>query len=52
MRELARRWLTFAYKDRQTSEQIKESRGLRAIAAFHVQQTIEKSLKAILVCQG
>ena len=52
MKELARRWLTFADKDRQTSEQIKESRGLRTIAAFHVQQTIEKSLKAILVCQG
>jgi HEPN domain-containing protein len=52
MKELARRWLIFADKDRQTSEQIKDSRGLRAIAAYHVQQTIEKSLKAILVCQG
>lgn len=52
MKELARRWLAFADKDRQTCEQIKESRGLRAIAAFHVQQMIEKSLKAILVCQG
>lgn len=52
MKELARRWLAFADKDRQTCEQIKESRGLRAIAAFHVQQMIEKSLKAILVCHG
>lgn len=52
MKELARRWLTFADKDRQTCEQIKDSHGLRAIAAFHAQQTIEKSLKAILVCQG
>jgi len=52
MKEPAKRWLTFAEKDRQTCEQIKDSQGLRAIAAFHVQQTIEKSLKAILVCQG
>ena len=52
MKELARRWLTFADKDRQTCEQIKDSQGLRAIAAFHSQQMIEKSLKAILVCQG
>ncbi|MFO8064625.1 MAG: HEPN domain-containing protein [Spirochaetia bacterium] len=52
MKEPARRWLTFANKDRQTSEQIKDSQGLRAIAAFHIQQMIEKSLKAILVCQG
>ena len=52
MKELARRWLTFADKDRQTCEQIKDSQGLRAIAAFHTQQMIEKSLKAILVCQG
>ena len=52
MKELARRWLTFADKDRQTCEQIKDSQGLRAIAAFHTQQMIEKSLKAILVCEG
>jgi HEPN domain-containing protein len=52
MKELARSWLAFADKDRQTCEYIKESPGLRAIAAFHVQQMIEKSLKAILVCQG
>ena len=52
MKEPARRWLTFANKDRQTCEQIKDSQGLRAIAAFHSRQMIEKSLKAILVCQG
>jgi HEPN domain-containing protein len=52
MKEPARRWLIFADKDRQTCEQIKDLQGLRAIAAFHVQQTIEKSLKAILVCRG
>jgi HEPN domain-containing protein len=49
MKELARRWLTLADKDRQTCEQIKHSHGLQAIAAFHTQQMIEKSLKAILV---
>jgi hypothetical protein len=38
MKELARRWLTLADKDRQTCEQIKDSHGLRAIAAFHTQQ--------------
>jgi HEPN domain-containing protein len=52
MKELARRWLTFADKDRQTCEQIKDSQGLQAIAAFHAQQMIEKSLKAILVSEG
>jgi HEPN domain-containing protein len=45
MKELAKRWLTFADKDRQTCEQIKDSQGLQAIAAFHAQQMIEKSLK-------
>ena len=52
MKEPAKRWLTFANKDRQRCEQIKDSQGLRAIAAFHSRQIIEKSLKAILVCQG
>ena len=51
MKELAKHWLTFADKDRQTCEQLKDMPGLRTIAAFHVQQMIEKSLKAILVCQ-
>lgn len=52
MRELAERWLAYAERDRRTCEQIKEASDLGSVVAFHIQQLIEKSLKALLVYSG
>lgn len=52
MKELARRWIEFAERDRRTCEQIKDTPGLAVVATFHIQQLIEKSLKALIVYSG
>lgn len=52
MKELAERWLDYAERDRRTCEQIKEASDLASVAAFHIQQLIEKSLKALLIYSG
>ena len=49
MKELAERWLSYADADRQACNQLIGSPGLESIVAFHSQQTIEKSYKALLV---
>lgn len=52
MRELAKQWLEYAERDRRASETIKDTSGLGVVAAFHIQQLIEKSLKALIVYSG
>ena len=37
MRELAKRWLEYAERDRRASEQIKDTSDLAVVAAFHIQ---------------
>ena len=49
MKELADRWLSYADTDRQACSQLLGSPGLESIVAFHSQQTIEKSYKALPV---
>jgi HEPN domain-containing protein len=49
MKELANRWLSYADTDRQACSQLVGTSGLESIVAFHAQQTIEKSYKALLV---
>lgn len=49
MKELADRWLSYADTDRQACSQLLGSPGLESVVAFHSQQTIEKSYKALLV---
>ena len=49
MRELAKRWLSYATTDLRVCEHLLGSDGLESGIAFHAQQAIEKSYKAILV---
>lgn len=49
MKELADRWLSYANTDREACSQLLGSPGLESIVAFHCQQTIEESYKALLV---
>jgi HEPN domain-containing protein len=48
MRAFAREWLSAAYDDILTIEEIIDNQHLTHIVAFHAQQCIEKSFKAIL----
>lgn len=48
MRKMTKEWLNTAYADLQTVEVIISREDLSGIASFHVQQAIEKTLKAIL----
>lgn len=52
MTALARQWLAYADTDRRTCLQIVGTLGLEGVVAFHAQQTVEKSLKAVLVVHG
>lgn len=52
MRKLAERWLSYADADLRVCEQLLGSDGLESGIAFHAQQAIEKSYKAILVYHG
>ncbi len=47
----AKLWLEFAEEDLESSRALWE-RGLIRTAAYHLQQTAEKSLKALLILQG
>ena len=51
MKKPADKWLNYAKKDLLTIERILEDEELTNIVAFHAQQCIEKSLKAIIVQQ-
>ena len=48
MKKQAKEWLKFAKIDLQSSETLIEDESLSTSAAFHVQQCVEKSLKALL----
>lgn len=48
MRAFTREWLSAAYDDILTIEEIIENQHLTHIVAFHAQQCIEKTFKAIL----
>ena len=48
MKKQAKEWMEFAKTDLQTTMAIVTEENLSTIAAFHVQQCIEKSLKALL----
>ena len=48
MKKLAKEWLKYAEKDLLTIEKILGDKDLTNIIAFHAQQCIEKSFKAII----
>lgn len=48
MKKQAKEWVKFAKTDLQSSKLLIEDENLTTIAAFHVQQCVEKSLKALL----
>lgn len=48
MKEITKEWLDFAVKDLKAAENLKTDKDLSYISAFHCQQAIEKSLKAII----
>lgn len=48
MKDKAKAWLKFAEMDKITAEKILEEDGLSNIVLFHSQQTVEKTLKAVL----
>lgn len=52
MKKLAESWLRYARADLSVAGQITGSVDVLALAAFHCQQTLEKSLKALLVLGG
>ena len=49
MKKLAEEWSKYAYKDLLTIEKILEDENLTNITAFHAQQCIEKSFKALIL---
>jgi HEPN domain-containing protein len=48
MKKQAREWIKFAKADLQSSKVLIEDENLSTTAAFHVQQCVEKSLKALI----
>lgn len=52
MKEISRQWLNFATDDLDTIKEIIGIEHLTNIAAFHCQQSIEKSFKAVLEESG
>lgn len=48
MKQITREWLTLAEKDIASCEKMLEDDFLTNIVAFHAQQTVEKSFKAII----
>ena len=52
MKQLTREWLNSALDDLAAIERLKTEQGLSNIVAFHAQQAIEKSLKAIFEEKG
>ena len=48
MSDMTKEWLGVAYDDLLTIEEIKDNAHLTHIVAFHAQQCVEKSFKAIL----
>lgn len=48
---MAQEWLRSAQGDLETIEEIRDNNNLTHVAAFHAQQCIEKSLKAVLEFQ-
>jgi len=48
MKEISREWLRKAQDDLDVIEEIKNKKHLTNMVAFHAQQAIEKSLKAII----
>ena len=48
MKELDRNWLDYAKRDLQAAQQLATDAELTGLAAFHSQQCIEKSFKALL----
>ena len=51
MKKLAEEWSKYAYKDLLTIEKILEDKNLTNITAFHAQQCIEKSFKALILLE-
>ncbi len=52
MKQLTKEWLNFALDDLAAIERLKTDPGLTNIVAFHAQQAIEKSFKAIFEEKG
>lgn len=48
MNELARNWLDYARQDLQAAQQLVSEADLTGLVAFHCQQCIEKTFKALL----
>lgn len=48
MKKLAKNWLAFARRDLEAADKLKGDAEMTDIAAFHCQQCVEKSLKAII----
>jgi HEPN domain-containing protein len=51
-REMAKAWLASAASDLETMEAIVANENLTHVVAFHAQQAVEKSLKALLELYG
>ena len=52
MKGLAKSWLGFANEDRIACERLLDTGGIEGVVAFHAQQVVEKSLKAVIVAAG
>ena len=48
MKEVTKEWLEFAVKDIKAAENLKTDGDLNFLSAFHCQQAIEKSFKAVI----
>ena len=48
MKKQAEQWLHFAYVDLRSAKKLREDKDLTQVAAFHIHQCVEKSIKAIL----
>lgn len=52
MNERAERWLALAETDLDAAQELETRPALRAIAAFHCQQAVEKALKGLITLGG
>ena len=48
MNPVVQEWIDYAKRDIQAAERLSDDKNLSAIACFHSQQSVEKSLKAIV----
>jgi HEPN domain-containing protein len=48
MKQVTKEWLDFAVKDLKAAEKLKIDKDLSYLSAFHCQQALEKSFKAVI----